>query len=209
MKDRLADLKPLAFFLSITLLGVGIVMYFALCIFNTTPNDALLLSEIQQTSQGISLTPAHVDVKQERTGIYKEIWQVDGTDRKMVKIQSPSSKVILKEENGHFKMIEELSDCKCWMQEKIFYKQSTPMQELRHLKAQKACFSYDDHSFTAQQVFVFRYLAKGDSLPKYEKGLTLLMKGNAKEATFKVKDGGFSFEANKLKATFYSDADNP
>jgi hypothetical protein len=209
MKDLSIEAKHRLFFLALFVLGLLIVLYFIFFLFKTGPEDLVKLKELQLCSQGDVSATSFVDVKQYRKDIYKEIWQIDGLDRKMVKIQSPTSQVIVKEENGHLKMVEELSDFKCWMQEKIFYSQSKPMQELRHLKAQKASFSYEDYSFLAQQVFIFRYQAPGLTLPKYDKGLTLLMKANAKEATFKVKDGGFSFEANKLKATFYSDTDNP
>lgn len=202
-------MKPSFFSLSLYITALALVAFFGFFVFTTTPKDTLALKELQQSSQGDIATPSFVDVKQERRDIYKEIWQVEGLERKMIKIQSPSSKVIVKEDNGHFKMVEELADCKCWMQEKLYKENGALMQELRHLKAQKASFSYDDHSFIANQVFIFRYLAKGDTLPKLEKGLTLLMKGNAKVARFKVQDGGYNFSVDKLKATFYSNEEKP
>lgn len=200
-------MKRISFFISLFVCLFGFAAFLLFFVFSADSADNEKLKDLQKSSQGSYSTDSFLSVKQERKGVYKELWQVSGKERKMLKIESPSSKVAVVEEGGTFKLIEELSDCDCWMQEKLFQEGSQPMQELRRLKAAKASFSYDEHSFVANHVSISRYLAKGSILPKIENGLILLMKGKAEAARFKTQDAGFSFEADRLKATFYPTPD--
>lgn len=173
-------------------------------VFFSNQKDSKNLQLIFEQSIGAkvdSLSQMHI--KQERKNIYKEIWQVEGKTRKMIKIQSPASKVLIQEREGVVGLVEELSSCQCWIQDKLFYDKEQPMQEFRHLKAQNASFSYDSKLFTLQEASFYRYLAKGFHFPKQEKSALLLMKGTAKEARLQLQDSGFHFEADHLKATFY------
>lgn len=187
----------LSFFLCLSL--------FLFFVFSTSKEDEEKLNVLLNTSSGQE--PTLLNVKQERKNSDKEIWQREGNERKMIKVQSPKSRVVVREENGNFSLIEELSSADCWMQEKLYHDGKNEMQEIRRIKAQDAIFSYDELSFTAKHVGISRFSAKGHSLPSSERAMTLLMKGKAQAASFKLQDDGFRFDADHLKATFYPKGD--
>lgn len=167
-------------------------------IFSTTKKDEEKLQALLQTSSGV-LAPSLLSVKQERKDVHKELWQANGIERKVIKIQSPHSTVKMQDD----RLVEELSHCDCWMQEKLYREEDTLMQEIRHIKAENAHFLFNEHAFKASNVSLTRYHAKGHVLPLNERAMTLVMKGKAGKADFKLKDEGFCFSLDRLKATFY------
>ncbi len=198
-------MKPSFFSFVILFIFAISLLFIKINVFKTSQEDLKVLNELQRTSLGEVDDATFLDVKQVRFGVYKEIWQTEGLDRKMIKISSPSSKVVVKDEEGHLKLIEELKDCKCQIQEKILRNASSINQEFQDIKASQASFCYDNHSFILENLTIQKWKAPGATLPLKEKGGILLMKGQAKKATFKLQDQNFSFLLDRCKATFYTE----
>lgn len=77
-----------------------------------------------------------------------------------------------------------------------------PMQIIRYLEAEKACYNYNTHLFLAEKVKIWRYRVKGHELIQTTKGLQHFMNGTAKNIEFALKGKQFEFTANLFKASF-------
>lgn len=79
-----------------------------------------------------------------------------------------------------------------------------PKQRVRFLKMDEAIFNYQKSALTADKVKVIDYIANGHSLYGDLEKVETLMEGFADETTVVLSGETPTFEATRLKATFFS-----
>jgi hypothetical protein len=93
--------------------------------------------------------------------------------------------------------VEELMHVECWMQEEIQDTPEGPVQVVRHIKAEQACFDYRTNTLTAEAVSFERYILPEQKL-QFDIGKPL-MTGQAAAAVMTFSAGKPTFEAKRLK----------
>lgn len=79
-----------------------------------------------------------------------------------------------------------------------------PMQVIRYLEADTACYHYDSDLFKADNVSVSRYVVPGHDLVESIKGMKLVMAGKARAVEFSLAGKDLNFNAHQMKAKFYT-----
>lgn len=135
-----------------------------------------------------------------REGVVKEVW----CGSRHLRITSKESALFFFQEGKSIEAVEQLGDVVCFMQEKLFFENGGPMQEVRYLQAKKACYNYNTQLFVAEDVFISKFHFKGHVLPKTVEEATPLMQGTAESVEFTLKGEKIDFHAHHFKATFDS-----
>jgi hypothetical protein len=79
-----------------------------------------------------------------------------------------------------------------------------PMQVIRFLQAEHGTYHYTSNRFVAQEVNVLSFLADGHELVENVADHKLIMKGIAKTVILRFSGKNINFEAQHLKATFFT-----
>ena len=140
--------------------------------------------------------------KQMRSGVVKELWITEGDKRLHYRIESPRSVLTALPKGNTFELTEQMQGIKCFFQEKIEHAEETGelSQQLRFIESREGTYTYADHRFNAEQVFLALFRLPGDRLETNLDLSTAFLKGVAKEVTLSLSHHGPSFHAKKFKA---------
>ncbi|MDR3624741.1 MAG: hypothetical protein P4L16_06345 [Chlamydiales bacterium] len=194
------------FFYSI--LSVFVISLFLLAtLFYVTNEDALLYQDLMKKHYMSSNRSSFLNTKQKRSVVHKEIWLTKENSRHKIDIESPYSEIVIVNQAHTSTIQEKLKNANLVIQEKLYFNLDKPMQEIRHLSAEEATFSYQDRLFIASNVALSSFSCPGHSLPKKLNSEFLTMKGQASKVYFNVDQTTFDLNAKDLKANFFPTKD--
>ncbi len=135
-----------------------------------------------------------------RSGVQKDIWTLDGTERPHVRILSQNSELTIRQNRGKFSAEETLHSIDSWMQEEIDRSQN--IQQIRHCLADEGLYSFPAHEFLAKNVHLDFYRIPGHELPTAPPEQRPYLKGIAREVAFRTSNKAPTFTAYHLLAEF-------
>lgn len=181
-------------------LVVGYIGYYNLHIL---PKDLKQFEEFVEQNKD-DKDKKQTDTTQLRTQIQKDIWQQDDDRRLHYRINAEKSTLYLKPKKNKVEMREEMQQISCLLQEKLYYQNGIPMQELKAIIADTGTYDFNKHEFLAETVFLDFYTSKGHSLPFFNEISSPFLKGLAKQVSFTFSADGPSFHAEKFQAQMQS-----
>lgn len=141
--------------------------------------------------------------QQNRFNISKHIFFTKENERLQMYLKSPRSDLYFEQENGKTELVEHFKDVFCLIQEEFLDSNEVldgSQQIIRQIEAVTASYHYQSENFLAEQVKLFRYISKGNTLKKPFVILTPLMSGEAKSLQLSLSSPNKSFKAQELKA---------
>lgn len=147
-----------------------------------------LISNVNQTN-----APIEYQSKQYRQDICRDIY----TEQLQTRLVAAQGIMVYIQDTQKSGFVEELTQVECWMQEEILQTPAGPVQVVRHIKAEQACFDYRTNTLTAEAVSFERY-----QLPEEKLNFTVgkpTLTGQAASAVMTFSDGKPNFEAKRLK----------
>lgn len=159
----------------------------------------LLERQIQSKKEFLS---AH----QTRLKVTKNIWLTqDDNSRLHHRIVSKSSLLVLKPNGGKLKLIEELNQINCLMQERIYYNNGLAMQQVRSLKAKAGEYHFLEKQLLSQGVSISVYKLNTHILPQEILSITPIFSGNAENISLITLGKTPEFQAKGFIAHMYKD----
>lgn len=139
---------------------------------------------------------------QTRQGVRKDIWfSQEDTSRLHYRIESESSLLTLAPDNGKFDIVENLSNIRCWMQEKLYENGLSCMQQLRFLQASKGIYRFRQQEFLANSVALSLFRLPGHELATPTSTRDAFLKGKAEDISFSVSGKTPQFQAHQFTAS--------
>jgi|GEM_PF-3287767 len=114
----------------------------------------------QHSRQALEKQPAY----QLRTGVQKDIWTLDGTERLHARLRSAHSELVLKQKGKKFEAVEKLQNLQCWIQEQI--DPLLKLQKVRHLSAEEGSYHFPSQRFHTQNAHLSFFRLPNTSLPQ-------------------------------------------
>lgn len=141
---------------------------------------------------------------QKRLKVTKDIWLTqDDNSRLHNRIASQSSLLVLKPYEKKLKLIEELEQISCLMQERLYYNEGLPMQQVRLLEASSGEYHFSEKQLLSQEVSISTYRINTHILPQ-KKFLTLpIFSGNAENISLATSGKTPDFKAKGFIAHIY------
>lgn len=139
--------------------------------------------------------------KQERSGVVKDLWI---SDKKMGRlhhhIESPQSILTAIPSGNRIELIEQMSDMKCYFQEKVETDGPSSTQHIRYLHSDEGTYRYGDQCFNADAVFLALYQVPGKILTTNLNIEEAFLQGIAQKVSLSFSKGSPNFHADKFKA---------
>lgn len=161
-------------------------------IIRVAPEERMEYRQLMQPSH-LTGVPEEYQSRQYRKDICRDIY-VGDLQTRLIAAQGTLVFVQDEQEPG---FVEELKQVECWMQEEITESVGAPVQVVRHIMAEKACFDYRTNTLTTEAISFERYTLPGKKLD-YQAGIPVLT-GQATSAVVTFKEGKPGFEAKRLK----------
>lgn len=121
-----------------------------------------------------------LSANQTRLKVTKDIWLTqDDNSRLHHRIASKSSLLVLKPNEGKLKLIEELDQINCLMQERIYYSNGLAMQQVRLLEANSGEYHFSEKQLLSQGVSISVYKLNTHTLPQKILLTSPIFSGNA------------------------------
>lgn len=190
--------------ISLLACSLVLVLVLGITILPCRPQDYALYDELLKSSTPDRNKTLISCSQQTRTGVCKHIWYQDSTPL-YIRIASQESELFFFKHTHQIEVIEELGKVACLMQEELYYVGDQPMQRVRYLEAEKACYNYNSHLFTAEEAQLWKYQLEGHTPPDTIEGLKPLMQAQAKSVEFTLKGEGFDFTAHQMRTLLYSE----
>ncbi|MDQ5956250.1 MAG: hypothetical protein ACH349_06925 [Candidatus Rhabdochlamydia sp.] len=145
-----------------------------------------------------------LSVSQKRLKVTKDIWfSQDDNSRLHHRIKSKSSLLVLKPHGEKLKLIEELNQIHCLMQERIYYNNELPMQQVRLLKASSGEYHFSEKQLLSQGVSISIYKLNTHSLPQEILSTLPIFSGNAENISLTTSGKTPEFQAKGFMAHIY------
>ena len=145
-----------------------------------------------------------LSVSQKRLKVTKDIWFTqDDNSRLHHRIKSKSSLLVLKPHGEKLKLIEELNQIHCLMQERIYYNNELPMQQVRLLKASSGEYHFSEKQLLSQGVSISIYKLNTHSLPQEILSTLPIFSGNAENISLTTSGKTPEFQAKGFMAHIY------
>lgn len=159
----------------------------------------LCLLERQAQSKK-TLCSAH----QKRVNVTKNIWLTqDDNSRLHNRIKSQSSWLMLKPDGKKLKLVEELDQISCLMQERIYYNERIPMQQVRLLEASSGEYQFAQKQLVSQEVNISVYRLSTHTLPQNVDGIVPIFSGDAENVSLVTSGKTPDFKAKGFTAHMY------
>ncbi|MDR2539268.1 MAG: hypothetical protein LBC45_01385 [Chlamydiales bacterium] len=121
-----------------------------------------------------------LSVHQIRSKVTKDIWLTqDDNSRLHHRMASHSSLLILKPNEGKLKLIEELDQIHCLIQERLYYSDGLAMQQVRLLEANSGKYYFLEKQLLSQGVSFSVYKLQTHTLPQEILFISPIFSGNA------------------------------
>lgn len=145
-----------------------------------------------------------LSASQKRLKVTKDIWfSQDDNSRLHHRIKSKSSLLVLKPHGEKLKLIEELNQIHCLMQERIYYNNELPMQQVRLLKASSGEYHFSEKQLLSQGVSISIYKLNTHSLPQEILSTLPIFSGNAENISLTISGKTPEFQAKGFMAHIY------
>lgn len=165
--------------------------------------------------------------RQTREGVTKQIWH----ETKHIRIESGESELFFFHQDNQIEIVEELATVRSAIQEEVYYvlpngKEAVkhedghfylrggetlidptqsglkPMQLVRYLEAEKACYNYNTQLFSARVVKLWKYRLEGHQMAIEFDEQSPIMSGTAHRVEFSLQGKDLDFHAYRMRATF-------
>ena|SRR3990167_2358229 len=158
-----------------------------------------------ETLKQISKVPKKAQkssAQQTRTGIIKDMWISNGAERLHHRISCPSSVLLIHPKGNAFECIEEMSDMKCYLQEKIEWDSEIgmPFQQIRYIESPTGTYNYASQLFSAERVYLAIFSMPGNVLQLNPDLNKAFLKGIAEKVALTFLSDGPQFHSEKFKA---------
>jgi hypothetical protein len=188
--------------LTVVFLGAALVIGIAWMVFPIRESDFALYNELLKSSNP-DKNEAHLSYSQQkREGVCKQIWYQDEAPL-YFRIDSDESELFFFRQNNKVEVVEELGKVTCVMQEELYFDGAKPMQKVRYLEAERACYNYNTQLFVAEEAELWKYQLEGHAPPQH-KPVNPLMRATAKSIEFTLKGEKLNFVAHQMKAILNS-----
>lgn len=178
-------------------LTLGIIK---LCVI-TESDISLYKAKLAQYQQMIAQSSSD-SASQTREGVRKDIWFSQDNDlRLQYRIESDSSILTLVPEKGKLDIVENLSNIRCWMQEKLTQTPAGATQQLRYLQAAEGIYRLSKQNFFASSVTLSLFRLPGHELTTPTNTSQAFLKGQAEDISFSVSGKTPHFEARHFNAS--------
>ncbi|HEY4832460.1 MAG TPA: hypothetical protein VIH61_07885, partial [Waddliaceae bacterium] len=137
--------------------------------------------------------------QQKREKVRKQIWYQD-TSPLYFRIDSDESELFFFRQNNEVEVVEQLGKVVCIMQEELYFDGAKPMQRVRYLEADQACYNYNSHLFVAEDVRLWKYQLEGHEPPTQFKKTHPLMHATAHSIEFSLRGKKLDFTAHQMRA---------
>lgn len=161
-------------------------------VMSVTPTERIEYAELMHPMNQTG-APIEYQSKQYRQDICRDIY----TNKLQTRLVATQGIMVYIQDAQKPGFVEELMQVECWMQEEIQDSPEGPVQVVRHIMAEQACFDYRTNTMTAEAVSFERYILSDKKL-SFEIGKPL-MTGQAASAVMTFTDGKPTFEAKRLK----------
>lgn len=158
----------------------------------------LCLLEKQQSMTGF------LSANQKRLKVTKDIWLTqDDNSRLHSRIASQSSLLVLKPNEKKLKLVEELHQISCLMQERLYYNEELPMQQVRLLEASSGEYHFSEKQLLSQGVSISVYRLSTHLLPQKIFSASPIFSGNAENISLITSGRTPDFKAKDFIAHMY------
>lgn len=145
-----------------------------------------------------------LSASQKRLKVTKDIWLAqDNNSRLHHRIKSKSSLLVLKPHEGKFKLIEELDQIHCLMQERLYYNNELPMQQVRLLEANSGEYHFSEKQLLSQGVSISVYKLNTHTLPQETLSALPIISGNAENISLTTSGKTPELQAKGFVAHMY------
>ncbi len=145
--------------------------------------------------------------KQYRTDVQKDIWTVNGKERKHVRLKSERSDLVIRQRKDKFEATEHLQQLQCWVQEEVDPKEAR--QQIRYVTADRGTYFFPSHRFLTEEVNLSFYRLSGTELPDTIPTETPFLRGTAREISFNAAGKSTTFTAYDLRAALIPEEEFP
>jgi hypothetical protein len=190
--------KKLAIFL-----GTAVVLGIGIAVFPIREHDYAFYNDLLKSSHPEADDSSLSYSQQKREKVRKQIWYQDETPL-YFRIDSDESELFFFRQNSRIEVIEQLGKIVCIMQEELYYDGLKPMQRIRYLEAERACYNYNSHLFIAEDVKLWKYQLEGHTPPDKIAHINPLMHAIAHSIEFTLQGDKLDFIAHQMKATINS-----
>ncbi len=158
-------------------------------------------------STGLSKT-AHEDiladevVLERATGTTKDLWMNKNGKRFHYHLESPSTKVIARNDQNGASYFEEMEEMRLWMQDR-FLSSSKPTQQIRFIQTPHSVFDFSEQKLKTENTFIALYTTPGEVLSLYLKPEQISLRGKADSFDLQMEKDGANFSAKGFKAQIH------
>lgn len=161
-------------------------------VFRLRPEERALYQELVHpvTQSGV---PIEYQSRQYRRDICRDIF----SDKLQTRLIADQGVMVFIQDTKMPGFVEELKHVECWIQEDIEETPAGPIQTVRHIMAEHACFDYRTNTLTTEAISFERYV-----LPDRKLNFTVgvpMMTGQASSGVVTFTEGKPNFEAKRLK----------
>ncbi len=188
------------FYALLALLVVCLAWIAELCI----PRKADIESyhNFMEKSKVVASSKALPSADQKREKVRKDIWFTQEDHLRLhTRLQSKASVLTLLPNDHKMDIIENLETIQCWMQDRLFTANGTPMQQMRFFEADYGTYQYMTQQFLAKEVSFSLFRIPGFNLSFPTNSSGAFLKGIAKDASFSVSGKTSQLQAQQFKAT--------
>lgn len=181
------------------LFGLGTVLGLVLHIYPCKQKDYAAYAALLQSSNPLQNEAVSSCSQQKRTEVRKRIWYQDDAPLH-IRIESPESELFFFQKNNQIEVTEQLGSVVCIMQEELYYEAGKPMQKVRYMEGESACYHYHSHLFVAQNVKLWKYQLEGHIPPETFLEGSPIMSATAHSVEFILKGEKLDFTAHQMRA---------
>ncbi len=182
------------------LFGLSTVLGLGLLIYPCRQKDYDAYTALLQSSNPLQNEALSSCSQQKRTEVRKRIWYQDDSPLH-IRIESPESELFFIQKNNQVEVTEQLGNVICIMQEELYYEAGKPMQKVRYMEGESACYHYHSHLFVAENVKLWKYQLEGHTPPETLLQGNPIMSATASSVEFILKGEKLDFTAHQLRAT--------
>ena len=176
---------------------VGVIK---LCV--VTQSDISLYKSKVAEYQQLADQSASQSASQTREGVRKDIWfSQEDRLRLQYRIESDSSILTLVPDKGKLDIVENLSNIRCWMQEKLTQNPSGNTQQVRYMQAAEGIYRLNKQNFFANSVTLSLFRLMGHELKTPISTAKAFLTGKAEDISFSVSGNTPHFEAHHFNAS--------
>lgn len=137
---------------------------------------------------------------QKREGSSKDIFLVKNNQERLhYRIESAVSFLKLVGEARKLKLVEEMSQIRCWMEESAI---DRGVRQIRYFETEQGRYDFNKQQFDAGKILVSLYNMEGNSLCSLPKKEQIVLQGEAEDVFFSLSSQDPKLQAKHFKAHF-------